>query len=35
VLKFSQNLLEDLRLRAIPRLDWGVPIPLDEGGTSR
>ena len=30
VLKFSQNLLEDLRPRAITRdLDWGVPIPLD------
>ena len=29
VLKFSQNLLEDLRPRAITRdLDWGVPIPL-------
>ncbi len=29
VLKFSQNLLEDLRPRAISRdLDWGVPIPL-------
>ncbi|NLE97770.1 MAG: methionine--tRNA ligase [Propionibacterium sp.] len=31
VLKFSRNLLEDLRPRAITRdLDWGVPIPLDE-----
>ncbi|WP_432558478.1 methionine--tRNA ligase [Granulicoccus sp. GXG6511] len=30
VLKFSQNLIEDLRPRAITRdLDWGVPIPLD------
>jgi methionyl-tRNA synthetase len=30
VLKFSQNLLGDLRPRAITRdLDWGVPIPLD------
>jgi methionyl-tRNA synthetase len=30
VLKFSQNLLADLRPRAISRdLDWGVPIPLD------
>jgi methionyl-tRNA synthetase len=30
VLKFSQNLLDDLRPRAITRdLDWGVPIPLD------
>jgi len=30
VLKFSQNLLEDLRPRAITRdLDWGVPVPLD------
>jgi methionyl-tRNA synthetase len=29
VLKFSQNLLDDLRPRAISRdLDWGVPIPL-------
>lgn len=29
VLKFSRNLLEDLRPRAISRdLDWGVPIPL-------
>ncbi len=29
VLKFSQNLLSDLRPRAISRdLDWGVPIPL-------
>lgn len=29
VLKFSQNLLADLRPRAISRdLDWGVPIPL-------
>jgi methionyl-tRNA synthetase len=29
VLRFSQNLLEDLRPRAISRdLDWGVPIPL-------
>jgi methionyl-tRNA synthetase len=29
VLKFSQNLLADLRPRAITRdLDWGVPIPL-------
>ncbi|MCW2724969.1 MAG: metS [Frankiales bacterium] len=29
VLKFSQNLLEDLKPRAITRdLDWGVPIPL-------
>ena len=29
VLKFSTNLLEDLRPRAISRdLDWGVPIPL-------
>jgi methionyl-tRNA synthetase len=28
---FSQNLLEDLRPRAITRdLDWGVPIPLPE-----
>ena len=30
VLKFSQNLLADLRPRAITRdLDWGVPVPLD------
>ncbi|HEU5486293.1 MAG TPA: methionine--tRNA ligase [Microlunatus sp.] len=30
VLKFSQNLLEDLRPRAITRdLDWGVPVPVD------
>jgi methionyl-tRNA synthetase len=31
VLNFSQNLLEDLKPRAITRdLDWGVPIPLPE-----
>jgi methionyl-tRNA synthetase len=30
VLKFSLNLLDDLKPRAITRdLDWGVPIPLD------
>lgn len=30
VLKFSANLLGDLRPRAITRdLDWGIPIPLD------
>jgi methionyl-tRNA synthetase len=30
VLKFSMNLLDELRPRAISRdLDWGVPIPLD------
>ncbi|QUH00112.1 methionine--tRNA ligase [Saccharopolyspora erythraea] len=30
VLKFTQNLVEDMRPRAISRdLDWGVPIPLD------
>jgi methionyl-tRNA synthetase len=30
VLKFSMNLLDDLRPRAITRdLDWGVPVPLD------
>ncbi|QQQ77078.1 methionine--tRNA ligase [Saccharothrix sp. 6-C] len=30
VLKFSQNLISDLRPRAITRdLDWGIPIPLD------
>jgi methionyl-tRNA synthetase len=31
VLKFSQNLLADLKPRAISRdLDWGVPIPLPD-----
>ncbi|GAB3624137.1 methionine--tRNA ligase [Mariniluteicoccus endophyticus] len=31
VLKYSTNLIDDLRPRAITRdLDWGVPIPLDE-----
>jgi methionyl-tRNA synthetase len=30
VLKFTRNLLDDMRPRAITRdLDWGVPIPLD------
>ena len=30
VLKFSKNLVDDLRPRAITRdLDWGVPVPLD------
>ncbi|MFC5287124.1 methionine--tRNA ligase [Actinokineospora guangxiensis] len=30
VLKFSRNLVDDLRPRAITRdLDWGVPVPLD------
>ncbi|WP_275440940.1 methionine--tRNA ligase [Corynebacterium freneyi] len=30
VLKFSLNLLEDIRPRAMSRdIDWGVPIPLD------
>jgi methionyl-tRNA synthetase len=30
VLKFSLNLLDDMRPRAITRdLDWGVPVPLD------
>ncbi len=30
VLKFSQNLLDDLKPRAITRdLDWGVPVPLE------
>ncbi|MFT7839567.1 methionine--tRNA ligase [Saccharothrix sp. BKS2] len=30
VLKFSRNLIGDLRPRAITRdLDWGIPIPLD------
>jgi methionyl-tRNA synthetase len=30
VLRFSQNLLHDLKPRAITRdLDWGVPVPLD------
>ena len=31
VLKFSLNLLEDLRPRAMTRdIDWGVPIPLED-----
>ncbi len=31
VLRFSENLLDDLKPRAITRdLDWGVPIPLPE-----
>jgi methionyl-tRNA synthetase len=31
VLKFSENLVEDLKPRAITRdLDWGVPIPLPD-----
>ncbi|GAB3714716.1 methionine--tRNA ligase [Mariniluteicoccus flavus] len=31
VLKYSHNLINDLRPRAITRdLDWGVPIPLDD-----
>ena len=35
VLKFSANLIDDLRPRAISRdLDWGVPIPL-EGWSER
>jgi methionyl-tRNA synthetase len=30
VLRFSQNLLDDLKPRAITRdLDWGVPVPLE------
>ena len=30
MLKFSANLLDDLKPRAITRdLDWGVPIPLE------
>jgi methionyl-tRNA synthetase len=30
VLKFSLNLLEDLRPRAMTRdIDWGIPVPLD------
>ncbi|GAA2521264.1 methionine--tRNA ligase [Pilimelia columellifera] len=36
VLKFSRNLVEDLRPRAITRdLDWGVPIPRDGWDTKR
>ncbi|GGJ92404.1 methionine--tRNA ligase [Pilimelia anulata] len=36
VLRFSQNLVADLRPRAITRdLDWGVPIPRDGWGTKR
>ena len=31
VIKFSQNILEDIRPRAMTRdIDWGIPIPLDE-----
>jgi len=30
VIKFSQNLLEDIRPRAMTRdIDWGIPVPLD------
>ncbi len=30
VLKFSRNLLEDVRPRAMTRdIDWGIPVPLD------
>ncbi|GAC1382063.1 MAG: methionine--tRNA ligase [Marmoricola sp.] len=30
VIKFSQNILEDVRPRAMTRdIDWGIPIPLD------
>jgi methionyl-tRNA synthetase len=30
VLKFSQNLLDDVRPRAMTRdIDWGIPVPLD------
>jgi len=36
VLKFSQNLIDDLRPRAITRdLDWGVPIPQEGWDTKR
>ncbi|MBZ2196686.1 methionine--tRNA ligase [Occultella gossypii] len=39
VLKFSQNLLEDLRPRAMTRdIDWGIPVPLpgwEENGAKR
>src|SRR5690606_40286531 len=31
VLKFSMNLLDDLRPRAMTRdIDWGVPVPLPD-----
>ncbi|MGZ8743207.1 MAG: methionine--tRNA ligase [Nocardioides sp.] len=31
VIKFSQNILEDIRPRAMTRdIDWGIPVPLDE-----
>jgi methionyl-tRNA synthetase len=30
VIKFSQNILEDVRPRAMTRdIDWGIPVPLD------
>ncbi|MGZ4505288.1 MAG: methionine--tRNA ligase [Nocardioidaceae bacterium] len=30
VIKFSQNILEDIRPRAMTRdIDWGIPVPLD------
>ncbi len=30
VVKFSQNILEDIKPRAITRdIDWGIPVPLD------
>ncbi|WP_027342570.1 methionine--tRNA ligase [Hamadaea tsunoensis] len=36
VLRFSRNLVDDLRPRAITRdLDWGVPIPRDGWDTKR
>ncbi|MBA3488992.1 MAG: methionine--tRNA ligase [Longispora sp.] len=36
VLKFSRNLVDDLRPRAITRdLDWGVPIPVEGWDTKR
>ncbi len=31
VIKFSQNILEDIRPRAMTRdIDWGIPVPLEE-----
>jgi methionyl-tRNA synthetase len=36
VLKFSTNLLDDLRPRAITRdLDWGIPVPTEELGPDK
>ncbi|MGP3655344.1 class I tRNA ligase family protein, partial [Klebsiella pneumoniae] len=30
VIKFSQNILEEIRPRAMTRdIDWGIPVPLD------